>query len=99
MLGKTEKPLLVLLAAVAFVLLIACANVANLCWRALLHARERSQFVFSLGATPARVARQLLTESVLLSFIGAVVGVGLAAARHSHARQVCRSPASCAWKK
>src|SRR6185295_8188073 len=76
--GNVQRPLLLLLAAVGVVLLIGCADVANLMFSRMVGRQREFALRTALGASGWRLARQAITEGLVLSVSGGAIGFGLA---------------------
>ncbi len=76
--SRYQQPLLIIMAVVALVLLIACANIANLMMARANSRRHELTMRLALGASDGRLTRQLLTESLLLAGAGAALGLAFA---------------------
>ncbi len=75
MLGPAREPILILWGAVALVLLIACANIANMLLARTADRQHELSVRMAIGGSRGRVVRQLLTENLTIAMIGALVGV------------------------
>src|ERR1022692_5269689 len=75
---KYQEWLQILMMVSGFVLLIVCANVANLMLVRGMERRKQTSLSMALGARASRIVRQALTESVLLSLFGGAAGLGIA---------------------